>query len=158
MVGEDYCFGKNRTGNYDLLCELGAQKGIEVIKISSVNDDGLRVSSTRIRKCIGERRIEEVNKLLNKPYFVLGNVVEGRKIGRTIGFPTANVTPPTNKLLPPDGVYVTRTVYDGKTYDSLTNIGSNPTVEGKGKPLKLIFLILKRKYMASGLKSCFLIF
>ncbi len=155
VVGEDYCFGKNRTGNYDLLCKLGAQRGVEVIKISSVNDDGRRVSSTRIRKCIREHRIKEVNRLLNKPYFVLGNVEEGRKIGRSIGFPTANIVPPENKLLPPDGVYATKTVYDGKIYGSITNIGSNPTVNGKGKTVETYIFDFEKEIYGEQIKVLF---
>ena len=136
VVGDDYCFGKNRRGNFELLKETGGKKGAEVIEIYSVNDSGIRVSSTRIRKCIGERNFEETSRLLGKPYFVSGKVVDGKKIGREINFPTANIIPYKNKLLPPDGVYLTKTTYNNNIYKSITNIGKNPTVEGKERTVE----------------------
>lgn len=128
VVGEDYCFGKNREGNIEVLKKIGVEKGIKVIKIPDVIFDGERVSSSKIRECIVNKNIQKANTLLNREYFVLGNVSEGNKLGRTIGFPTANIIPEKNKLLPPDGVYITKTLYEGKYYESITNIGKNPTI------------------------------
>ncbi len=136
VVGEDYCFGKNRSGNVDILKKLGQEKGIEVIKISNIIIDGERVSSSIIRECINDRNIKKANLLLNKPYYIFGKVVEGNKLGRTIGFPTANIIPPKNKLLPPDGVYITKTKYNNKLYDSITNIGTNPTVNNNHRTIE----------------------
>ncbi|WP_317367097.1 bifunctional riboflavin kinase/FAD synthetase [uncultured Tyzzerella sp.] len=128
VVGEDYCFGKNRAGNVDILKKIGNEKGIKVIKISNIIIDGERASSSIIRECLINRNIKKANLLLNKPYYIFGKVVEGNRLGRTIGFPTANIIPSPNKLLPPDGVYVTKTKYNNRIYDSITNIGKNPTV------------------------------
>lgn len=128
VVGEDYCFGKNREGNVEVLKKICKEKGIEVIKIYNIVIDGERVSSSTIRQCLNNRNIKKANLLLNKPYYILGKVVEGNKLGRTIGFPTANIIPLKNKLLPPDGVYITKTKYNNKMYNSITNIGTNPTV------------------------------
>ena len=128
VVGEDYCFGKNRTGNIDTLQNIGREKNIKVIKIPNIIINGERASSTLIRDAINNRNIKKANLILNKPYYILGKVVEGNKLGRTIGFPTANIIPPKNKLLPPDGVYITKTKFNNNIYDSITNIGTNPTV------------------------------
>ena len=136
VVGEDYCFGKDRSGNVNILKQLGEQKGIQVIKISNIVIDGERVSSSIIRECINNRNIKKANLLLNKPYYIFGQVVEGNKLGRTIGFPTANIIPPKNKLLPPDGVYITKTKYNNKLYDSITNIGTNPTVNNTHRTIE----------------------
>ncbi len=128
VVGEDYCFGKNRTGNIETLQNIGREKNIKVIKIPNIIINGERASSTLIREAINNRNIKKANLILNKPYYILGKVVEGNKLGRTIGFPTANIIPPKNKLLPPDGVYITKTQVGKNIYDSITNIGTNPTV------------------------------
>ena len=136
IVGEDYCFGKNRSGNVDILKKIGEEKGIKVIKIPNIIIDGERVSSSIIRDCLLNRNIKKANLLLNKPYYVFGKVVEGNKLGRTIGFPTANIIPPKNKLLPPDGVYITKTRYGNKVYDSITNIGKNPTVNNVDRTIE----------------------
>lgn len=136
IVGEDYCFGKNRAGNVDILKKIGEEKGIKVIKISNIIIDGERVSSSIIRDCLLNRNIKKANLLLNKPYYVFGKVVEGNRLGRTIGFPTANIIPPRNKLLPPDGVYITKTRYGNKVYDSITNIGKNPTVNNVDRTIE----------------------
>lgn len=128
VVGEDYCFGKNRAGNVEILQKVGMEKGINIIKIPNIVINEERVSSSNIRKAINNRNITKANLLLGKPYYILGKVVEGNKIGRTIGFPTANIIPPKNKLLLPDGVYITKTKYNNKIYNSITNIGINPTV------------------------------
>lgn len=136
VVGDDYCFGKNRRGDYNLLKSIGDKKGVDVIKISSINDNDIRISSTRIRECIKHRDFKEAYKLLGKSYFVSGNVVGGKRIGRKINFPTANIVTPDNKLLPPDGVYLTRTEHKGKIYNSITNVGKNPTVGGKHKTVE----------------------
>lgn len=127
VVGENYCFGKDRVGNLETLKKLGAERGINVIGISSVKIKGVRVSSTRIRGLINYGDMETVAKLLNKPYFVMGKVVHGDERGRLMNFPTANLEPPEKKLLPPDGVYFTSVIYKGKIYYSISNVGTNPT-------------------------------
>ncbi len=116
VVGENYCFGRDRVGNLETLKKLGEERGINVIGISSVKTNGVRVSSTRIRGLINYGDMETVAKLLNKPYFVIGKVVHGDQRGRLMNFPTANLEPPEKKLLPPDGVYLTSVIYEGKTY------------------------------------------
>ena len=127
VVGENYCFGRDRVGNLETLKKLGEERGINVIGISSVKTNGVRVSSTRIRGLINYGDMETVAKLLNKPYFGIGKVVHGDQRGRLMNFPTANLEPPEKKLLPPDGVYLTSVIYEGKTYYGFSNVGTNPT-------------------------------
>lgn len=133
IVGENYKFGKMQGGDYKLLKELGEKRGIKVIYVPYVIYEGERVSSTRIRNCLIEKDIEKANRLLTVPYFILGEVLQGKKLGRTIGFPTINIVADNVKLFPPNGVYATRTVYNGETYYGVTNVGLQPTVNGKTK-------------------------
>lgn len=136
VVGEDYCFGKDRTGNFEMLKHLSKEKGIKIVKIDNINIDTDRISSSLIREYLKNRQIDKANELLGKNYYIYGEVVKGNQLGRTIGFPTANIIPPKNKLLPPDGVYITKVGYDGKLYDSITNIAKNPTVNNKNRTIE----------------------
>lgn len=131
VVGEDYRFGYQRQGNAHTLRELGREFNFTVETVPKVKDDGLIISSTRIRAALSQGDIETVNRLLGYPYFVNGKVIHGRRIGRSIGFPTTNVIPDQGKILPPNGVYAVRSVLGGKTYNGITNIGTKPTVDGR---------------------------
>ena len=155
VVGEDYCFGKNRTGNVNVLKKICEEKGIKVIKISNIVIDGERVSSSIIRECLNNRNIKKANLLLNKPYYIFGKVVEGNKLGRTIGFPTANIIPPKNELLQPDGVYITKTKYNNRIYDSITNIGKNPTVNNIDRTIETYIFDFNQNLYNQNIKVCF---
>ena len=136
VVGENYCFGKDRIGNIDILKHLGNERGIKVIGIPRVKVDNIRVSSTRIRGLINYGDMEKTAQLLNKPYFVMGEVVEGDKRGRTMNFPTINLEPQEKKLLPPDGVYFSTVIIDKKEYYGISNIGINPTFNGERRKVE----------------------
>ena len=136
VVGENYCFGKDRVGNIDTLKKLGKEKNIKVIGIPRVKIHNVRVSSTRIRGLINCGDMEDVTVLLNKPYFAMGEIVHGDERGRRMNFPTINLEPPLKKLLPPDGVYFSRVYIDGKLYDSMSNIGVNPTFNGDARKIE----------------------
>lgn len=133
VVGFNYHFGKKAKGNHELLEKIGKEYGVEVICVPSVNFLEERVSSTRIRKALLNAEMDLADKLLTVPYFVYGEVVHGKRLGRTIGFPTMNVAAEETKLFPPNGVYATKTEIDGKTYSSMTNVGVAPTVNGTDK-------------------------
>lgn len=133
IVGENYRFGKGASGGYEMLQRLGEARGVKVIAVPSVLYGEERVSSSRIRQCLLEKDLEDANKMLTVPYFILGTVAEGKKLGRTIGFPTVNIIAHPLKLFPPNGVYATKTLYQGKYYYGVTNIGKNPTVNGTKK-------------------------
>lgn len=134
VVGADYRFGYHRTGNAQLLIELGKKYGftVEIVDkvIDKTGEDHREISSTYIREELEKGNIEKVNELLGYEFFITGEVVHGRQVGRTIGIPTTNLIPPKSKLLPPNGVYVTLTTAGEDTYCGMTNIGCKPTVEG----------------------------
>ena len=136
FVGEDFRFGKDRAGNADTLRELGEKYGFRVSVYEKLCMDGSEISSSRIRDLLAEGRIAQANALLGRAYTVSGTVREGKRLGNTIGFPTLNLYPEREKLLPLPGVYGTEVLVDGKTYRAITNVGSNPTVE-HGKELKV---------------------
>lgn len=130
VVGTDYRFGYHRAGNAQLLQELGKTYGFTVEIVDKVMDGEREISSTYIREELSKGNIEKINELLGYDYFITGEIVHGRQVGRAIGIPTTNLIPPKGKLLPPNGVYVTRTTAGDRTYNGMTNIGCKPTVEG----------------------------
>lgn len=125
-VGADFLFGRERSGNFSLLRSLGAQHGFRAEKIDPVRYKDFVVSSTRIRRLVGEGRVDEAGALLGHHYAIGGVVVAGARRGREIGFPTANLET-DNELLPPNGVYATALIVDGRLHPSVTNIGNRPT-------------------------------
>lgn len=128
-VGPDFRFGYQRKGTPQLLLELGKKYGFHIEILEKEKYKGKDISSTYVREELDLGHIEEVNQLLGYPYFTKGEIVHGRQLGRTIGIPTANLIPPTEKKLPPNGVYITESVIQGKTYQGITNVGYKPTVK-----------------------------
>jgi riboflavin kinase/FMN adenylyltransferase len=125
-VGANFLFGQGRSGNFSTLRTLGIRYGFRADKIDPVRYKDFVVSSTRIRRLISEARVDEAAALLGHPYYVDGTVVEGRRRGREIGFPTANLAT-ENELVPPYGVYATTLTVDGVVHPGVTNIGLRPT-------------------------------
>ena len=125
-VGADFLFGRERSGNFTLLRSLGAQYGFRAEKIDPIRYKDFVVSSTRIRRLVGEGRVDEAGALLGHHYAIDGTVVEGARRGRELGFPTANLST-SNELIPPHGVYATTIAIDGQMHPSVTNIGQRPT-------------------------------
>lgn len=136
VCGPDFSFGNKGAGNVDYLKKNTEKYGYELYVIEKEKYHDKDISSTGIRSSIIEGRIEETNEMLDHPYSVIGKVEEGKKIGRTINFPTANILPAATKLLPPNGVYATRTNINGKSYRSITNVGINPTIS-ENNPTKV---------------------
>jgi len=130
-VGANFLFGHDRTGNFSLLRALGARYGFRAEKIDPVRYKDFVVSSTRIRRLLGEGRVDEAGALLGHQYYVEGHVVHGDQRGRAIGFPTANLCT-ENELLPPHGVYATTITIDGIIRASVTNVGVRPTIDEAG--------------------------
>lgn len=131
VVGEDFRFGHNRRGDYHMLKEYARQYGYEVIVVEKIKEEERDISSTFVREEIAAGNIERANHLLGYRYFVTSMVKHGNQIGRTIGIPTINQIPPEEKLLPPNGVYVTEVYIGGHKYRGITNVGCKPTIEGK---------------------------
>lgn len=132
-VGHTWTFGARRAGNLDLLQQLGHDLGFRTEGIADVTYDGDLVSSTRIRRLISAGDLEGAGRLLDRPYTVLGTVVEGDRLGRTLGFPTANLSA-HNELFPPSGVYAIRARRPGGTLGGVANIGRRPTVTTTERP------------------------
>lgn len=135
VVGEDFRFGKDRAGNVDTLKKLGEIYGFDVIAVEKVRyklrDTGEyeEVSSSLIKEELQKGNIEEANAMLGAAFTMTSTVIHGKSLGRKIGFPTINFLAPDDKILPPNGVYATKTIVDGQTFKSITNIGSRPTFD-----------------------------
>jgi len=125
-VGANFLFGHGRSGNFSTLRTLGQRYGFRAEKIDPVRYKEFVVSSTRIRRLVAEGRVDEAAALLGHPYALAGTVVEGRRRGRELGYPTANLDT-ANELIPPHGVYATTLDVDGIVHAAITNIGINPT-------------------------------
>ena len=134
MAGTDFRFGENGTGDLEALRRFGAQYGFEVVPIDDVHlDDGgeeRRASSTWARELIGEGRVREAGDLLGRPPTIRSQVVSGEKRGRELGYPTANLDPAIEGLLPVDGVYAAWATVDGIRYGAAVSVGNNPTFDG----------------------------
>lgn len=127
-AGSDLSFGNKGRGDAALLQRLGPELGFSVKIIDKVCLEGRQVSSTCVREQVEAGNMELVERLLGMPYMVAEEVVTGNRLGRTIGFPTVNVLPGKNKLLPPNGVYFSEVRCRGKLYRAISNVGYKPTV------------------------------
>jgi riboflavin kinase/FMN adenylyltransferase len=127
-VGSQWSFGKGGEGDLELLEILGKESGFSVIQIPPLKESGTPISSTRIRASIGEGYLEDARACLGRPYLLTGTVVSGQSLGKSIGFPTANLDV-AGMQLPPDGVYAVRVCFDGSVLSGVCNIGVRPTVD-----------------------------
>lgn len=138
VIGYDHRFGKNRTADINDLIAFGNQYNFEVEQISAEELNEVAVSSTKIRNALSDGNIELANSFLGYNYSINGTVVQGKQLGRTIGFPTANISINEDyKLIPNSGVYVVECKIDNQSYFGMMNIGTNPTVENTNQKQKL---------------------
>lgn len=132
VIGYDHQFGKNREGNLEHLVELSSSFDFTVQEIPAKDIDQINISSTKIRKALLEGDVATANSFLGYQYSITGKVVEGRKLGRTINVPTANIAVSyRHKLIPAIGVYAVTVKVDGKRYSGMMNIGLRPTVDSE---------------------------
>lgn len=130
IIGYDHKFGRNRSANIDDLIAFGKEYDFEVEQISAQEIEAVSVSSTKIRKELKAGNVALANEYLGYTYFLTGTVKKGNQLGRTIGFPTANIQIPEEyKLIPKNGVYIVKSIINQKTVFGMMNIGFNPTVE-----------------------------
>ncbi len=129
LLGREHFFGRNREGSYELLKKLSTELNFEIVKVEDYVEDGITVSSTKIRHLLLEAGVATANKYLGYPYLVRGKVIHGNGRGATIGYPTANIRPyDAYKLLPGDGVYLVSVEIDGNRKFGMANIGTRPTI------------------------------
>ncbi|WGX76978.1 bifunctional riboflavin kinase/FAD synthetase [Paraclostridium bifermentans] len=131
IVGHDFTFARNKEGNASLLESLGEDYNMKVKVIEPIKIKGRRVSSSYIRNLINDGNVSEIKDFLGRNYFLEGEVIHARKIGRTIGFPTANLKAEDKLIIPKNGIYAVKVYIKNKVYYGATNIGYNPTVNGK---------------------------
>jgi riboflavin kinase/FMN adenylyltransferase len=130
VIGYDHRFGSNREGNIDTLKELAPVYGFTVEEIPAQEINQLNISSTRIRKAIDEGDVQTANEFLGYSFFITGTVVKGKQLGRTIGYPTANIfIEDKDKLIPKIGVYAVNVILKGTRYKGMLNVGTNPTTD-----------------------------
>jgi riboflavin kinase / FMN adenylyltransferase len=131
VIGYDHHFGKNREGSFEQLKQNAPKYGFEVEEIPRQDVDHVGVSSTKIRKALEEGDIETATHFLGKPYSLTGRVVAGDKLGRLMGYPTANIEIDTKyKLIPMDGIYAVTVLHEHSTYGGMLYIGNRPTING----------------------------
>jgi len=141
IIGYDHRFGRNRTANIENLREYGSTYGFEVEEISAQELDEVAISSTKIRKALETGNITTANSYLGYCFTLNGRVVKGKGIGKTLGYPTANLSVDTPyKLIPKKGVYLVHATLHGKRVFGLTNIGTNPTVGGTKTTIETYFM------------------
>lgn len=138
IVGYDHRFGRNRTANIDNLKEFGEIYDFTVEEISAQDINDVSVSSTKIRKALTEGNLQTANNYLGGIFQLNGTVTTGKGIGRTIDFPTANISILEEyKMIPKNGVYIAKAVVDNITYHGMMNIGNNPTVQGTSQSVEI---------------------
>ena len=137
IIGYDHRFGKDRQGGLEELTQFAPKYGYELEEIPRQDIEAIGVSSTRIRKALEASEVTVANQYLGRPYSLTGMVIHGNKLGRTIGFPTANIgIKEPYKLLPSNGIYAIRINIDFKVYDGMINIGNRPTVGGNTRTIE----------------------
>ncbi len=143
FVGEQFGFGKNRSGGVADLVRLGSQAGFQVHPVPPVLVDGQVVSSTRIRRLVQAGDMRGATRCLGRPYALGGTVVVGSHRGKELGWPTANLRLPHDRVIPADGVYATRTSWKARPYESVSYLGTRPTFES-GERLLEVYLLDQR--------------
>ena len=140
VIGHDHSFGKGKKGNFELLQRMGKELGFEVEQLEEVSVENQDISSTEIRLALLESRIKDANRMLGYSYNLFGEVVHGKKLGRKIGFPTANLKVDSTKLLPKKGAYIVEVWLDNQFYKGMLSIGTNPTVGGEKLSVEVYIL------------------
>jgi len=145
IIGHDHRFGRNRTATIDDLINFGETYGFVVEQISAKEINEVSISSTKIRNALLEGNIELATNYLGYDYSFTGTIIKGKQLGRTIGYPTANITIEEDyKLIPNNGVYIAKSVLNGKTVFGMMNIGNRPTVDGTKQTIEINFFDFKQ--------------
>ena len=156
VVGFNYRFGYKNIGNIEMLKELSTKYGYELYVMEPCNYENEVISSTRIRDELLNGNVDKAMKMLNRPYIIKGKVVHGKKLGRTIGFPTANLDYSKEALIPRKGVYYTNVQWQGKIYKGITSVGNNPTVNGDKLTIETYILDFNNDLYGHNIKVYFI--
>ena len=156
IVGYDFNFTRNKEGNVSVLNDLSSEFKFELEVIKPIKINNIRVSSTFIRNLILEGKVNEVKEYLGYDYELSGEVIHARKLGRTIGFPTANMKINEELVIPKGGIYATKVFIDDEIFYGATNIGYNPTVNGQGLSIETNILDFNRDIYGKIIKLQFL--
>ena len=145
VIGYNHHFGRNREGSFEHLKEYGPIYGFDVEEIPAKDIDHIEVSSTKIRNSLQTGDVSTALNYLGHDYSLSGKVVPGKQLGRTIGYPTANIlTEDKYKLIPADGVYAVKVKHNNEVYGGMLNIGENPTIPGKGRSVEVNIFEFKK--------------
>lgn len=153
VIGYDHKFGKNREGSFDALKANSDKWGFNIREIPRQDIENVGVSSSRIRRSLNEGDIHISNKYLGWEYCLNGTVVPGDKLGRKLGYPTANIKIDSElKLIPASGSYAVRVIHDGKTYKGMLNIGVRPTVDGTRQTIEVHIFDFEREIYGDAIR------
>jgi riboflavin kinase/FMN adenylyltransferase len=157
VIGYDHHFGKNRSANINDLKTFAKVYDFNVEEISAQDIQDVTVSSTKIRTALNNGEVDLANSFLGYNYFITATVIKGKGLGRTINFPTANMhIEEAYKLIPKDGVYVVKSIIEGRPIFGMMNIGTNPTVGGKKRSIEVHFFDYEKDIYGTQLKIEFL--
>lgn len=156
IIGHDFTFAKNREGTPPVLKILGGKYGFDVDVIEPVVINKIRVSSTHIKDLIYAGRVDEIENYLGRNYIIEGIVIHAKQLGRTLGFPTANIKLQDNLIIPKRGIYATKVYIENEIYVGATNIGYNPTVNGQNMSIETNILQFDKDIYGKTIKLEFL--
>jgi riboflavin kinase/FMN adenylyltransferase len=154
VIGHDYAFGRGREGNYATLERIGAESGFTLEDMEPIGEDGIVFSSSLARRLIASGDMEGAAGVLGRYHMIAGTIVHGRDIGRSLGFPTANIAT-RNELLPSDGVYAVMASVDGTLVKGACSIGLNPTFEGGSRTIEVFLLDFDDQIYGREIVVCF---
>jgi riboflavin kinase / FMN adenylyltransferase len=157
VIGFDHRFGKNREGGFDYLKVNKARYGFTIEEIPRHDLENVGISSSKIRKALNEGDVPTADHFLGRNYSIAGVIVKGKQLGRTIGFPTANIqVREIAKLVPADGVYAVKVYYREEEFGGMLNIGNRPTVDGTFKTIEVNIFDFEREIYGENLKVEFI--
>ncbi|MCC7430687.1 bifunctional riboflavin kinase/FAD synthetase [bacterium] len=152
VIGYDHTFGKNREGSLQTLKKLSQNFGYGIELVEELTLEHEKINSTKIRKLLNQNLLSEANKLLGSNYLISGEVVKGEGRGKNLGFPTANLKLPENKLVPQSGVYAVTVDFEDKAYKGILNIGTRPTFDGKNVSVEVFIFDFAKEIYGKNLR------
>jgi riboflavin kinase/FMN adenylyltransferase len=157
VIGYDHRFGKNREGSFEQLKLNGPAYGFDVEEIPQQDIDHIAVSSSKIRKALEAGDIDTANHFLGRPYSITGRIIKGDKLGRVLGFPTANIDLDSHdKLIPTEGIYAVKVMHEKNAYGGMLYIGTRPTVDGSKRSIEVNIFNFDKEIYGESLQVSFI--